>query len=137
MSIFPILLAGALDGCAGSPSAPTSVSATTNVLNNCASNGWNLTWTVVAAGPLGFNQEYWWEEATNSGGTNWSFVQRGTGTTFVGNVGEIGSDGPEPAVTRFRKVRVRVVPTGGDDTNACTSATTSSQVSRTANACVA
>ena len=99
-------------------------------------DGWLTVWS-VSSGALGAGQEFYWEVATNSAGNNWNFHSQGASTTVNVSDQDIGSDGPGGSQTDYRNMRVYVVPTGGDDTDACTGPVTGSQVSRTASACFA
>ncbi len=121
------------DPCADAPSI-TSISKTTDELNNCPS-GWFLEWTVNISGTLQPTQEYYWEHAVDSGGTSWSYWRRGTAALQSKSLPIIGADGPGGSQTHYHRVRAYVVPVDESPPNECSGPTTGTQASRTANSC--
>lgn len=134
MSILALLLGGEPDHCNGAPTV-SSLDNDTSVLNACGSNGWVSTWSLTA-GALLSGQEFYFQYADNSAGDNWTFLERNTDGLITYQDGVIGSDGAFGSTTRYLKLRVYVVPTGGDDGDACSGPVTGSQINKTANACV-
>ena len=122
--------------CVNAPSL-TSITKTTDTLGACFNGHWFLKWTVNISGALQGSQEYYWEQATDSGGSSWGFWRRGTAAFEELTDQNIGSDGAGDSITRYHRVRVYVVPTGESPPNECNGPTTGTQASRTANSCFA
>ncbi len=122
--------------CVNAPSI-TSITKTTDTLGACFNGHWFLRWTVVISGALQTSQEYYWEQATDSGGSSWGFWRRGTAAFQDKTDNQIGSDGAGASQTRYHRVRVYVVPVGESPPNECNGPTTGAQASRTANSCAA
>lgn len=122
--------------CADAPSI-VSISKTTDTLGACFNGHWYLKWTLNISGTLQAGQEYYWELATDSAGTSWSFWTRGTAEFQENTDNNIGSDGAGDSTTRYFRARAYVVPTGESPPNECNGPTTGAQASRTADACFA
>jgi hypothetical protein len=108
-----------LPPCYNAPSI-NSVTKASEQIRTCMSGGWQVVWQVNISGALQSGQEYYWEHATDSAGTSWSFWGRGTSNQKTRNDGTIGSnDGGYGTSTVYHRARVSVVPVGESPPNNC------------------
>lgn len=116
----------------------TACTAVDDGLNNCpgSGNGWRYHPTCTISGTLQTGQEFVWERQANRSG-NWAEIGRGTSTTgpTTGDT-TIGANGGGASQTNYVQFRVYIVPTGQPTSAACRGPQTSSEISRTANACL-
>lgn len=118
--------------------APTlsSCTANDNGLSNCPT-GWSRYPTCVIVGTLQTGQEFVWQRQVDRSGS-WTEIGRGTSTTGPTTTDtHIGANGAGASETHYVQFRVYIVPTGQPTSAACRGPVTSTEISKTANACLA